>query len=66
MRHLLRSLILAIVLIPALTAAPPARALTTSRSLEACVDGNGTCSVTGDQCATSGECLPRPQTCICN
>jgi hypothetical protein len=63
MRHLLRALVLAIVLIPALAAAPPARAESPIR--EACING-GTCSMTGQPCTINAQCAPHPQTCVCN
>ena len=65
MKHLVRSLVLAIVLIPALAGTPPAKAVSEPQ-LEACVDGDGHCSVTGEACAVSGQCNPRPQTCVCD
>jgi hypothetical protein len=67
MRHLLRCLVLALVVIPALASVSSARPVSDTR-LEACVDGAGHCSVTGDQCATSGQCPnpPSGQRCICD
>jgi hypothetical protein len=63
MRNLLRSLMLALVLVPAL-AVPSAKALTVPSTLEACVDESGLCSGSGAACATKSQCGPG-QTCIC-
>jgi len=67
MRNLLRCMVLAAVVIPALAGVSAAKSVPEPR-LEACVDGNGYCSITGDPCATRGECPnpPAGQTCICN
>jgi hypothetical protein len=64
MRNLLRSLVLALILVPALAGVPSARALTTPSPLEACVDASGLCSGSGSPCATRFEC-GAGQTCIC-
>jgi hypothetical protein len=63
MRNLLRSLMLAAVLVPAL-AVPSAKALTAPSTLEACTDGNGSCEFSGKACATSSQCSG--ERCICN
>jgi hypothetical protein len=63
MRNLLRSLMLAVFLVPALAAVPPAQAVSAPQ-LEACVNG-GTCSLSGTDCVIRGNC-PSGETCICN
>jgi hypothetical protein len=63
MRNLLRSLMLALVVVPAL-AVPSAKALTAPSTLEACVDESGLCSISGNACATRAQCGPG-ETCIC-
>jgi hypothetical protein len=63
MRNLLRSLLLALVLIPAL-AVPSAKALTAPSTLEACADNSGRCSISDEPCVRSPEC-GAGQTCIC-
>jgi len=67
MRHLLRCLVLALTVLPALASVSSARPVSDTR-LEACVDGYGHCSITGDPCATRGECPnpPAGQICICD
>jgi hypothetical protein len=62
MRNLLRSLVLAVVLVPALAAAPPAQAVSTPQ-LEACPDG-GSCSFSSTYCVIRGNC-PAGETCVC-
>jgi hypothetical protein len=65
MRNLLRSLVLALILVPALAGVPSARALTTPSPLEACADDTGHCSVSGDPCVRSVDCGTPAQTCFC-
>ena len=63
MRNLLRSLMLAVVLVPALAAVPPAQAVVYSPQLEACPDG-GSCSGSGTYCVIRGNC-PLGESCVC-
>jgi hypothetical protein len=63
MRNLLRSLVLALVLVPALAGVPAAKALTAPSTLEACVDESGLCFGTDTPCATRAQC--GGAACIC-
>jgi hypothetical protein len=63
MRNLLRSLMLALVLVPAL-AVPSAKALTAPSTLEACTDG-GFCEIGDAPCVTNGQCPGAGNHCNC-
>jgi hypothetical protein len=64
MRNLLRSLVLAVFLVPALTGVPSAKALAAPSSLESCPDWEGVCSNNPDwSCTRSIEC--GGGTCLC-
>jgi hypothetical protein len=63
MRNLLRSLMLAAVLVSAL-AVPSAKALTAPSTLEACVNESGSCQFSGGACATRAQC-PAGELCLC-
>jgi hypothetical protein len=65
MRNLLRSLVLAVVLVAALASVPSVKALSGPQTLEACVDEQGHCSVSFTRCATKGQC-PAGESCICD
>jgi hypothetical protein len=65
MRNLLRSLALAVILIPTLTGVPSAKAMTTPATLEACVNESGLCSISGGACSTKGECPIHGEVCNC-
>ena len=62
MRNLLRCLVLAVVLVPAL-GMPAAKALSDPDVREACING-GNCSVSNDPCIIKADC-PRHETCLC-
>jgi hypothetical protein len=64
MRNLLRILMLAVLLVPAL-AVPSAKALAAPSTLEACADDTGRCSISSEtHCVRSPDCPPG-ETCIC-
>ncbi len=65
MRNLLRSLVLAGIVVPALAGVPSAKAITAPSTLELCADYSGLCEVSGDPCSSKFDCSIPGERCIC-
>jgi hypothetical protein len=65
MRNLLRSPVLAVILVPALAGVPSARAMATPSNLELCADYSGVCEVSGDPCVSKLDCSVPGERCLC-
>ena len=65
MRNLLRSLVLAVLVVPALAGVPSAKATTTPSTLELCADNTGLCEISQAPCVSKFDCPISGERCIC-